>query len=241
MHLEAVSIENEKFPVSDTYPFNLEIIRNTPHLDFGKPVTLFVGENGTGKSTLLRAIAVRCGIHIWEAPERQRKIYNPYERQLFRHVRTHWKEGPVTGSFFAAEIFRHYAENLDEWDAISPGTLKHFGGDSLITRSHGQSHMAYFKNRFKIKGIYFMDEPENALSPKRQLELVEIIAEMASAGHAQFIISTHSPILLSIPGAEIYSFDREEIERVLYEDTDHYRVYRDFFLSQEKGVLSHEE
>ncbi len=112
--------------------------------------------------------------------------------------------------------------------------LKYFGGESLVTQSHGQSIMSLFRARYKVKGLYLLDEPETALSPKRQLELLTILKEMGEAGHAQFIIATHSPILLACPGAVIYSFDHIPIERIDYEETNQFRIYKDFLLDRDK-------
>jgi predicted ATPase len=143
-------------------------------------------------------------------------------------------DGKVPGSFFASEIFRHFAEALDQWGRADSGCLDYFGKSSLIVKSHGQSHMAFFENRFARKGLYLLDEPENALSPKRQLELLQLLRHLSLQGDVQFIIATHSPILLALPEAEIYSFDAAPIQRVLYEDTDYYRIYRDFLANRAK-------
>jgi len=113
-----------------------------------------------------------------------------------------------------------------------------------VTQSHGQSCMAYFKSRFKIKGIHFLDEPEAALSPASQLAFLGVLSEMSEAGHAQFIISTHSPILMSCPQATVYSFDTDAITRVSFGETEHYRVYKDFFKQLDKngdGYLTEDE
>ncbi len=226
MHLERITLKSDTYPTTDQYPFNLQIFRITESVHFSQPVVFFVGENGSGKSTLLRAIATKCGIHIWEGIERTRAHYNRYEKELFKYIAAEWTDKPVPGSFFASEIFRNFAVNLDEWASMSPGTLEYFGGKSLLEQSHGQCHMSFFKNRFKIKGLYLLDEPENALSPKRQIELLQLLDQMGQAGHAQFIIATHSPILMALPRSEIFSFDRAPIEKVEYEDTDHYRIYK---------------
>lgn len=228
MHIVNIRLLPDRYPARDLYPFNLDIFRATDRLDLAGPVTFFVGENGTGKSTLLRAIAMKCSIHIWEGLERTRFHYNPYERELHNYIELEWSEGPVPGAFFASEIFRNFAVNLDEWASMSPATLDYFGGRSLMEQSHGQCHMSFFRNRFKLRGIYLLDEPENALSPGRQIELLALLNEMAGQGHAQFIIATHSPILLALPGADIYSFDRAPISTVRYEDTEHFRIYREF-------------
>ena len=228
MHLKQIKLLPETYPTNDQYPFNLSIFRITGSLEFTTPVAFFVGENGTGKSTLLRAIAMKCGIHIWEGMERTRAHHNPYEREMHKYITTEWTNGPVLGSFFASEIFRNFAVNLDEWASMSPATLEYFGGKSLMEQSHGQCHMSFFKSRFKITGLYLLDEPENALSPGRQIELLKLLNRMGADGHAQYIIATHSPILLALPGAEIFSFDHAPIGKVNYEDTEHYRIYKEF-------------
>jgi predicted ATPase len=228
MHLTRIRFLHENYPDVRQYPFDLSIFRRTDVVDFTDGICFFVGENGTGKSTLLRAIAMKSGIHIWEGLERTRFRYNPYERALCRFIEAEWTNGPVPGSFFASEIFRNFAVNLDEWAAASPATLDYFGGTSLLEQSHGQCHMSYFKNRFRITGLYLLDEPENALSPVRQIELLKLLHEIAGEGRAQFIIATHSPILLALPGAQIVSFDHDRVRSVRYEDTDHYRIYREF-------------
>jgi Predicted ATPase len=227
MHITRVDILQDRFPTRDQYPFSLEIFRNTRGIGLVTPVTFFIGENGTGKSTLLRAIAQACSIHIWKE-ERGRYRINRFEEALYRCLEIEWGGEKVPGAFFAAEIFRYFAQILDEWAAADPDALSYFGSESLMEKSHGQSHMAYFQNRFRIPGLYLLDEPENALSPRRQLELVQLLHHLTRRGDAQFMIATHSPILLACPGAAIYSFDHIPIRRITYEETDYYRIYRDF-------------
>ena len=195
---------------------------------FDAPVTLFVGENGTGKSTLLEALARKAGIHIWREGGRTRYRFNMYEDKFYRCISLEWANGHVPGSFFGSSVFQDFARILDEWAAADPGQLEYFGGQSLLTQSHGQSIMSFFRARYKIKGLYLMDEPETALSPKTQIALLELLTEMSAAGHAQFIIATHSPILLACPNATIYSFDHTPIAPVPYEQTDHYQTYKTF-------------
>src|SRR5664280_1842821 len=141
MHLKNVILHPEKYPTQDSYPFYLPILQNTKQVILEKPVTLFAGENGTGKSTLLEAIAIACGIHIWRNTQRSRPGYNPYEDQLHQHISVEWKNGRVPGSFFGSKIFQYFAELLDEWTAADRGQLNYFGGESLTTQSHGQSLM----------------------------------------------------------------------------------------------------
>ncbi len=147
-----------------------------------------------------------------------------------------WSNGKVPGAFFGSEIFKDFKSALDGWAAADPGHLKYFGGKSLVTQSHGQSMMSYFRARYKIEGLYLLDEPETALSPKSQLELLNIIGENSRSGHAQFIIATHSPILLACEGATIYSFDQVPIQIVEYEETEHYKVYKDFLADRKTYI-----
>jgi len=233
MHLTRIEILGDSFPQCGTYPFTLEVLRRTRGLEFPGPVTFFVGENGSGKSTLLEAICLRCGIHIWRGDERARCDPNPLERELYRHITHEWAGGPVPGAFFSSNLFQNFARILDEWAAADPGVLEYFGGRSLLTQSHGQSLMSFFRARFTVKGLYLLDEPETALSPKTQLRLLRLLADMTVDGHAQFIIATHSPILLACPGAQLHTFDGPSVRPIAYRDTEHYRFYRAFLENSE--------
>ena len=234
IYLKQVNIHLEKFPVLNFYPFNLKIFQNTEKVKFNNPITLFIGENGTGKSTLLKAIANRCGIHIWQSEFNLRCEKNPYEEELYKTISTQWESGPVPGSFFGSQIFSHFAKNLEEWAINDTQMLKYFGGKSLITQSHGQSLMSYFKSRYNIKGLYFLDEPETALSPASLIELLNLLIKISKQGHAQFIIATHSPFLMACPDALIYSFDASIIQPIQYEDTQYYKIYKNFMTHPEK-------
>ncbi len=234
MHLKKVHIHSERYPVNNVYPFNLDIFNHTHSMAFETPVTFFIGENGTGKSTMLKALAKKCGIHIWRDEERPTFYYNKYAEELYRYIDIEWEKDKVPGSFFASEIFQYFAEYLDEWARSDKAMFDYFGGDSLITRSHGERHLAFFKSRYQRKGLYLLDEPENALSPKRQIELLKIMKETVNTGNVQYIIATHSPIILAYPGAEIYSFNGAPIQKIVYEETDYYKVYRDFLTDRKK-------
>ncbi|MCD4720198.1 MAG: AAA family ATPase [Desulfobacula sp.] len=227
-YLKQVNILSKKFPVLDFYPFNLKIFQNTDTTTFNNAITFFIGENGTGKSTLLKALAYKCGIHIWQSEFNLRCEQNPYEEDLYKAISIQWKNGPVPGSFFGSQIFSHFARNLEEWSVNDPEMLKYFGGKSLITQSHGQSLMSYFQSRYSIKGLYFLDEPETALSPTSLIELLNLLIKISRQGHAQFIIATHSPLLMACPDARIYSFDNHVVEPIQYEDTDYYKIYKKF-------------
>jgi predicted ATPase len=225
-HLLNVTLHPDKYPVRSHYPFSLPVFGEPVQLTFETPVTFFVGENGTGKSTLLEAIALACKVHIWRRDESTRFQANPHEKKLCRYLSVEWRNGTVPGSYFGSEIFNDFRRIVDNWAASDPGQLKYFGGKSLVTQSHGQSMMSFFKSRYRIKGIYFLDEPETALSPNSQMKLLEIIRENTDHGHAQFILATHSPILLTYTGARIFSFDDDHIREVQYKDTDHYKLYK---------------
>ena len=234
MHLNSLTIRQENFPVKECYPFNLPPFITTRTLVFDTPVTFFIGENGTGKSTLLRAISRKASIYIWEETQRMRFKFNRHAEDFFTCIDADFGEKEVAGSFFASELFRHFAEMLDEWAISDPGLLNYFGGASLLTKSHGQCNMTFFENRFGIKGLYLLDEPESALSPKSQLELLKIITRASKTGIAQFIVATHSPILLALDNARIYSFNESPVKPVRYEETEYYTMYRDFMNDKEK-------
>ena len=138
----------------------------------------------------------------------------------------HQKIQPSVRFLLWKEILQEAPPNKGEIVISKPSFL--FGGKSLMTQSHGQSLMSFFKARYRIKGLYLLDEPETALSPKSQLELLRVISDMSNAGHAQFIIATHSPILMACPEAKIYSFNHIPVKQVDYEETEYYRIYKGF-------------
>jgi len=229
MHVQYITIESDRFPDTNAYPFNITILRKTEGISLSRPVTFFVGENGSGKSTLLKAIAKSCGIHIWSEEISSCLNSNRYEQDLYQYIRPSWSAGRKPGSFFAAEHYDHLSKLIETWAGTDPGLLSYFGGKSLLTQSHGESFMSFFRSRYSIEGLYLLDEPETALSPKRQLEFLELLSrESTGTGNVQFIIATHSTILLSCPLATIYSFDGERIRTVPYEDLEHFKVMREF-------------
>ena len=229
MHLIKVRIHSDHYPTDRIYPFNIPIIKGTPELSFRKPVAFFVGENGSGKSTLLEAITRKCGIHLWDKPRRHLAHNNPYETSLADYITVTWSDARVPGSLFRAETFREFADFLDDVALCDPGRLKYHGGHILNMLSHGEGILAYFSGRYHIRGLYLLDEPESALSPSSQVAFLRLLQQLEADGYAQFIMATHSPILLAYPGAQIFSFDSPRIEEVEYEDTAHYKLYKQFF------------
>ena len=232
MHLMQIKINGKDFPTRRFYPFNTASIGATAELAFESPIIFFVGENGSGKSTLLDAIARKSGIHLWEKPRRHLAHNNPYETQLKNYLTATWANGSVTGSFFRAETFHDLADFLDDVALCDPGRLAYHGGQILNTLSHGEGILAYFEGRLCLQGLYFLDEPEAALSPASQVKFLNLLRRFAAGGQAQFIIATHSPILLACPGAQIFSFDKSCIEEVSYEQTAHYKLYKQFFANR---------
>jgi predicted ATPase len=229
MYITSVRLNSEDYPTTRCYPFNVPTLRHTSRLRFERPVVLFVGENGSGKSTLLDAIARKCDIPIWDKPRRHLAHENPHEDRLVDYIDVAWTNGRVPGSLFRAETFRDMADFLDDLALCDPGRLKYHGGRLLNVLSHGEGILSYFGGRFRLKGLYILDEPEAALSPTSQVRFLQLLQELEPDGHAQFIMATHSPILLAYPGAQIFSFDADQITEVTYEETTHYKIYKQFF------------
>ncbi len=219
------------------YPFSLNIIKTLPEIKFPTKVTFFVGENGTGKSTILEAIALQAGfgpeggsrnIHFKTSQE---NTYTGTEL-LAQQLVLSWRKKPRDGYFFRAESFFNIANYLDHM-AKEGGegpykTYAPYGGKSLHAQSHGESFLAFFKNRVGNGGFFIFDEPEAALSPQRQLSLMVIIHEMCKRSNAQFIIATHSPLLLAYPAATIYSCDSDALTTIPYAETKHYQITKQF-------------
>jgi predicted ATPase len=233
MHIHSVKLDVDRYPNKGLYPFNLPIFQNPTKILFSAPMTFFVGENGSGKTTLLQALAQNCGAQIWRETERRRFRRNPYERRFGEYISIEWIPPRVPGLYFGSNYFQFFSEILDEWAVNDPGQLKYFGGESLTSLSQGQSILSYFRGIFSVQGIFFLDEPETALSPKSQLELLRHWMTLSKDGHAQFFVATHSPILLACPQATIYSFDDNRIRNVEYEQTEYYRIYRQFMNHRE--------
>lgn len=211
------------------YPFNLPAFADGIDLELQSNVTFFVGENGSGKSTLLEAVAEVCGFNP-QGGNRDHHYATFADRSvLAQALRLGWAGRKLTDGFFLrAESFFNFATYMDDLSIRRP-----YGGKSLHQQSHGESFMSLFMNRFE-HGIYILDEPEAALSPQRQLSLLTVIHDLEVPGHAQFLIATHSPILMSYPGAIIYNMDGDGMREIAYLDTDHYQLTRDFLNAPER-------
>lgn len=240
LYLRSVAISKE-IPKGN-YLKNLQVVKNLTEmgsLSFSKNVTFFVGENGVGKSTLIEAIAVAMGFN----PEGGTKNFNFATMESHSDLHTYMTmsrgfQRLRDGFFLRAESFYNVASNIDELDSEPRGgapIISSYGGVSLHKQSHGESFMALVENRFYGNGLYILDEPEAALSPMRQMRLMYLIKELEKK-NSQFIISTHSPILMTYPGAEVLEISDEGIKSVDYKETEHYMITKRFMDAPEKII-----
>ncbi|EON70576.1 AAA family ATPase [Lysinibacillus sphaericus] len=229
MYLKSCKVLQDDIDDKHVYPFNIPSLQELKELEFPTNVTFFVGENGSGKSTLLEAIADRCDFNTAGGGRQNMYDVHKAESALGEHIRLSWWPKVSNGFFLRAETFYQFASHIDLLE--HPNKYAAYGGKSLHHQSHGESFLSLFMNRFRDKSIYLLDEPEAALSPTRQLSLLKIMKDLEH--EAQFIIATHSPILLGYPNATIYSFDEGEIESIRYEDTIHYVVTKRFLNAPE--------
>ncbi len=214
------------------FPFSIPAFQQGIQLDLPTPVTFFVGENGSGKSTLLEALAEICGFN----PEGGSRDHHRQEREdrsaLAQAMQLSWLPRISEGFFMRAESFYNFASYLD-----GVSSYLAYGGKSLHHQSHGESFLALFQHRFE-QGLFILDEPEAALSPQRQLAFMRIIHQLEKPRQAQFLIATHSPILLAYPGATLYQFGADGIGKIAYRDTEHYQVTKEFLNNPER-MLHH--
>ena len=221
------------------FPFRLPVVQSLDRLDWGSAVTFFVGENGSGKSTVLEAIALAAGSIAVGADELERDDTLKRVRPLADALRLVWTKKTRRG-FFLRAVDEDYKDRPgskslaalpynNELDALR----RRYGEDGLDANSHGEGFLKLFQSRFTGAGLYLMDEPEAALSPMNQLTLIALIHAMAAQG-GQFIIATHSPILLAYPDAGILSFDGDRIHPVAYDTLDHVTVTRDFLADPQR-------
>jgi predicted ATPase len=224
--LRRITIQSEKADPT-RHPFNVEALRGLD-LEFRSSVTFFVGENGSGKSTLLEAVAQCCGFNVQGGGRDHQAQTGDNRDDLASALRLSWLPKATDGFFMRAESFFNFASYIDQ-----VSTLQRYGGRRLHEQSHGESFLALFVNRFG-RGIYILDEPEAALSPQRQLAFLKVIHDLEATGQAQFLIASHSPILLAYPKATLLSLDGGPIHEVAYADTEHYKLTKEFLDSPER-------
>jgi predicted ATPase len=232
-----VTLQREKVDSFDRYPFSLPVVRQLEQIELHPKVTFFVGENGSGKSTLLEAIAVCLGFNAEGGSKNFRFGTRRSHSELHEYLRiAKGVKRPRDGFFLRAESFFNVAteiENLDAEPGTGPSVIGSYGGRSLHEQSHGESFLALMTERFGGQGLYILDEPEAALSPQRQLAVLSRMHDLV-LDQSQFIIATHSPILMAYPDSCIYQCDKAGISEVAYEDTEHFQVTRDFLSNPER-------
>lgn len=237
-YISRITLLRDKVESFGQYPFCLPSVRSLDTIEPHPRVTFFVGENGSGKSTLLEAIAMSMGFNPEGGGKNFRFETRPSHSTLHEYLRiAKGYKRPKDGFFLRAESFFNVATEIEHLDAaefsFGPPVITHYGNRSLHEQSHGESFMALLLNRFGENGLYLLDEPEAALSPQRQLEALARIHELASA-QSQFIIATHSPILMAYPDAWIYQFTADGVAKVAYQDTEHYKVTRSFMMDPDR-------
>jgi predicted ATPase len=227
--LTHLSLKEEKIQPG-VHPFTIPLVDHKDfELNFTTPVTFLVGENGSGKSTLLEAIAWALGFNAQGGNRDNSYAEGADGHPLGRALQLSWRQRVTDGFFLRAETFFNFATYLE--DVGSPFIA--YGGKSLHDQSHGEAFLALFENRVE-DGMYLLDEPEAALSPARQLTFLSILHQLASMKVAQFIIATHSPILLTLPGATVLSIEEGRLREVSYRDTEHFQLTRDFLNAPER-------
>jgi len=230
--LQQLTLLRDRVQDWEVYPFSVPVIRSLKEIRFRTPVCFLVGENGSGKSTLLEAIAEHVGFNREGGGRNfQRETTDSIQSAspLSRALRLSWSKKLTHGFFLRAESFFNMATYLDELQKEDGRALASYGGKSLHEQSHGQSFLALFENRFSRQGFYLLDEPEAALSPQRQLSFLLLLRNLVR-GNAdiQFIIATHSPLILAYPGSQILSFDAAKVSEIRYEETASYSIVRGF-------------
>lgn len=239
-YIERAYIDPNRITDPQHYAFQLPALKGFTGIDLHPQVTFFVGENGSGKSTLLEALAIGNGLNPEGGSRNLQFGTRESHSQLCRAMKFRNYHALVPDAWFLrAESFFNVAtaiEDLDKEQANARKIIDSYGGVSLHEQSHGEAFTALIESRFK-QGLYFLDEPEAALSPQRQLEFLVLLHDLVG-NHSQLVIATHSPIIMSYPNAQIYSFSSDGIRPIAYQETEHYRITRQF-LDAPQRMLKH--
>jgi predicted ATPase len=241
-YLRAVSLDRHAVPSFDRHPFDVPAVRTLDRIELHPEVTFLVGENGSGKSTLLEAIAVAWGLNAEGGSRNFRFGTRPTHSDLHRYLHLSRGAGRAhDGYFLRAESFYNVASEIERIDAADHSQLpalgrpirESYGGLSLHEQSHGESFFALLTERFGGGGLYILDEPEAALSPTRQMAALVRMRDLVRM-RSQFLVATHSPILMAYPGARILLLEEDGMREVAYEETEHYVVTREFLNHPER-------
>src|SRR5260370_381235 len=237
-YLKRIWLDPSSVNEAQEYPFCLPFLQNGFELGFDHAITIIVGENGTGKSTLLEGIAALAGYD--EAGGG--KGYRPVDHsraieamggRLSKALRASWLPKVTNGWFFRAESFFSVARYLDQ-AAVGVGAMP----PDFLSHSHGEGFLRFFKERCSRQGIFIFDEPESALSPSRQIEFLKLLRLMEQSGISQLIMATHSPMLMAYPNARLLHLSKSGLEPVAFENTGHYRLMREFFADPGSFIAS---
>ncbi|NRT86464.1 AAA family ATPase [Clostridium beijerinckii] len=238
MYIKEIRLKKEIYK-DDSYIKELPVVNNLISLDISSNVTFFVGENGSGKSTLLEAIAVNSGFNAEGGTKNFCFSSRETHSDLYKYITVvKGVQRPRDGFFLRAESFYNVATEIEKLDLESSGgvpVIKSYGGTSLHKMSHGESFITLITNRFSGNGLYILDEPEAALSPLKQMAMLTTINELVKK-RSQFIIATHSPILMAYPDADIFVIDDDGITKTPYKKTDNYMITRKFLENPEKMI-----
>ncbi len=230
--VEYLSNLSIRVPAIDQYPYNIPVLKNGVKIEFDKAITFVIGENGSGKSTILEAIAEKCGYNLSGGNKNHLYEHHRTEATMYNFTTLGWIKKPYDGFFLRAESFYDFAKYIDDMAEESPSILGGYGDKSLHKQSHGESFLSLFNNKFD-RGFFILDEPEAALSPIRQLSLINVLNQLRKNGKVQFIIATHSPILLCMPDVNILEIKDGQISNINYTESEHYTMTKDFLNNPE--------
>jgi predicted ATPase len=227
----------------DRYPLSIPLFKDGFELPLAHAITVIAGENGSGKSTLLEAIAHHCGFNIRGGNQNQGIAADADVDPLAKALRFAWLPRVNDGFFMRAESFFDFSTAIDRMAAdpdamIGKAAFSPYGGKSLHEQSHGEAFLALFNNRFGRPGLYILDEPEAALSPARQIRLLQILLALQQGGRSQIIMATHSPILMACPGAAFYFIESGGIREVDYRETPHFTITKQLVDNPEMFLAS---
>lgn len=229
-YLVKLEIKKSKNSHKETFPFSLPLFNKEFKIEFNKPITFILGENGAGKSTLLEGLAYSIGFNVLGGNKNH--LYSDNANfdniKLADNMKLSWRLQTTKGFFFRAESFFNFTDYVEDM-AVENGKsmFASYGGKSLKKQSHGESFLSLFKNKFR-DGIFILDEPEAALSAERQLSLITILIDLVKHNNCQFIIATHSPILIACPNSEIYEIDGNKLMNKFYQETKQFQLYKNF-------------